>query len=260
MRTISPSTTNAQCSGRCPGVCTTWISTEPTRTTSPSSTGSNGYSGSASGWIETGTPCSSARRPCPETWSACVCVSSTRTIRTPAAAAASRYCSIANAGSTTTASPASAVADEVRAAPEIVVDELPEEHAPTLLKGRRGSSPGPRRRSRRCARPCAPASRTRARRARGAPGPRSCSVRDRPPVEAEERAALRQVLRHRLAGRVAMVAEASAEVGDDGPRPRERTGRERLQVQALQESGSTRSSPRFASPSGRLGGAPPGPA
>ncbi len=53
----------------------------------------------------TGTSCSSARRPCPDTWSAWVCVSSVRTMRTSRALASSRYCSIANAGSTTTAVP-----------------------------------------------------------------------------------------------------------------------------------------------------------
>src|SRR5205085_9117507 len=61
------------------------------------------YSGSARGWIATGTPCSSANRPWPETWSAWVCVSSTRSIRTPSCSATVRYCSISNAGSTTTA-------------------------------------------------------------------------------------------------------------------------------------------------------------
>src|SRR5215204_2801369 len=38
-------------------------------------------------------------------WSACVCVSSTRTIRTSLSLAKSRYCSIEYAGSTTRASP-----------------------------------------------------------------------------------------------------------------------------------------------------------
>src|ERR1700722_9772187 len=72
---------------------------------SPSASGANGYSGSAIGWIQMETPCSCPKRPCPERWSACVWVSSTRRISTPASAAASRYCSIANAGSTTAASP-----------------------------------------------------------------------------------------------------------------------------------------------------------
>ena len=39
---------------------------------------------SAAGWMLTGTSCSSASRPWPETWSACVCVSIVRTMRTPA--------------------------------------------------------------------------------------------------------------------------------------------------------------------------------
>ena len=64
-----------------------------------------GYSASAAGWMLTGRSCSSASRPWPERWSACVCVSTTRTRRTPRRSASSRYCSIANAGSTTTASP-----------------------------------------------------------------------------------------------------------------------------------------------------------
>ena len=52
-------------------------------------------------------PCSSASLPWPETWSACVCVSSTRSMRTPSCAAAASSSSIANGGSTTTATPAS---------------------------------------------------------------------------------------------------------------------------------------------------------
>ena len=52
------STTNAQCSGRWPGVCRTRISVAPARTTSPSASASHGYSASASEWIATGTPCS----------------------------------------------------------------------------------------------------------------------------------------------------------------------------------------------------------
>ena len=53
---------------------------EPTSASSPSASGSaHWYSASASAWIATGSSCSSARRPWPEMWSACVCVSSTRT-------------------------------------------------------------------------------------------------------------------------------------------------------------------------------------
>ena len=40
--------------------------------------------------------------------------------------------STASGGSTTTASPAALVADEVGGAAQILVDELPEQHAPTL--------------------------------------------------------------------------------------------------------------------------------
>ena len=72
---------------------------------------------SASAWIETGTPCSSASRPWPETWSACVCVSSTRTMRTPRRRPPSRYGSIAKAGSTSTASPASSSPTRYEAQP-----------------------------------------------------------------------------------------------------------------------------------------------
>src|SRR3954452_14015596 len=80
--------------------------TSPSTTSRPSFSGSCSYSTSALGWIPTGTPCSRASRPCPETWSACVCVSSVRTIRTPSCSAAARYCSISYPGSTTNASPA----------------------------------------------------------------------------------------------------------------------------------------------------------
>ena len=52
------------------------------------------------------TPCSSASRPCPATWSAWLWVSTARTMRSPCRSASSMYCSIANAGSTTIASPA----------------------------------------------------------------------------------------------------------------------------------------------------------
>ena len=48
---------------------------------------------SAAGWIEIGTPCSSASRPWPERWSACVWVSIVRTIRT------SRFAASASTGS-----------------------------------------------------------------------------------------------------------------------------------------------------------------
>ena len=95
VNTSRSSTTNAQCSGRWPGVWSTRMGTDPTSMVWPSSSGSNGNLGSARGWTETGTPCSSASRPCPETWSACVWVSSTRTIRRPSRRAASRYGSIA---------------------------------------------------------------------------------------------------------------------------------------------------------------------
>src|SRR6476620_2537134 len=101
------STTNEQCSGRWPGVCSTRIDTAPTEITSPSVSGSDSNSGSASGCTATGRPCSSASLPCPDTWSACVCVSSTRSTRTPSSAAAASSSSTANGGSTTTATPAS---------------------------------------------------------------------------------------------------------------------------------------------------------
>ena len=89
-------TANAQCSGRWPGVCTTRSETDPDRdlgavlerierrTPAPRPGGST-----------PATPCSSASRPWPDTWSACVCVSSTRRSWTPSRLAASRYCSIA---------------------------------------------------------------------------------------------------------------------------------------------------------------------
>ncbi len=79
-------TAKAQCSGRWPGVCSDADRdrAELELLRRPRA-GRTRYSGSAAGWIETGRPCSSASRPWPETWSACVCVSSTRTSRTPSA-------------------------------------------------------------------------------------------------------------------------------------------------------------------------------
>ena len=59
----------------------------PSSISTPSSSGSCSYSASAAGWIEIGTACSSASRPWPERWSACVCVSTVRTIRRRAVAA-----------------------------------------------------------------------------------------------------------------------------------------------------------------------------
>ena len=72
----------------------------------------------------TGMPCSSASRPWPETWSACVCVSIVRTIRTPRRSASASSGSIAYGGSTTTAIAVVLVPDEVARAAEIVVQEL----------------------------------------------------------------------------------------------------------------------------------------
>ena len=53
---------------------------------------------------------------------------STRTMRTSRRAASSRYCSIAKAGSTTTACARPRIADDVGGTPERVVDELREDH------------------------------------------------------------------------------------------------------------------------------------
>ena len=98
-------TARQQCSGLWPGVWMQRRRMSPSAMSVPSGIGSFGYSASAAGWMLTGIPCSSASRPCPERWSACVCVSIARTMRTSRFAASSRYCSIAKAGSTTTASP-----------------------------------------------------------------------------------------------------------------------------------------------------------
>ena len=68
-------TARQQCSGRWPGVWMQRRTTSPSAISSPSSIGSCGYSAPATGWMLTGMPCSSASRPWPETWSACVCVS-----------------------------------------------------------------------------------------------------------------------------------------------------------------------------------------
>ena len=80
------------------------------------------------GWMLTGTSCSSARRPCPETWSACVCVSTVRTMRTPSRSASASdrldrerrvdHDRLARLLAT----------DEVRRAAEILVQHLREEH------------------------------------------------------------------------------------------------------------------------------------
>ena len=84
-RVDRPRSSSARAGGRACG--SPGSVTFPTASSSPSSSGSCGYSTPAAGWMLTGTPCSSARRPCPETWSACVCVSSVRTMRTPSRSA-----------------------------------------------------------------------------------------------------------------------------------------------------------------------------
>ena len=61
-----------------PGVCRQRTRSEPAATSSPSASGSWSNAASAAACTETGIPCSSASRPWPETWSACVWVSSTR--------------------------------------------------------------------------------------------------------------------------------------------------------------------------------------
>ena len=94
-----------QCSGRCPGVWMQRRTMSPSAISSPSSSGSCGYSAPAAGWMLMGIPCSSASRPWPDRWSACVCVSMTRTMCTSSRSASSRYWSMAKAGSTTTAWP-----------------------------------------------------------------------------------------------------------------------------------------------------------
>ena len=97
------------CSGRCPGV---WIARRTT--VAELDLGAvlerrrGRYSASAAGWIETGTPCSSASRPCPERWSACVCVSTCADdLDAAPRGASSSTGSIAYGGSTIAATPAS---------------------------------------------------------------------------------------------------------------------------------------------------------
>ena len=82
---------------------TTW----PSSSSTPSSSASCGYAASAAPWIDTGMPCSSASRPWPERWSACVCVSIVRTIFTPCLGGRLSTGSIAYGGSTNAATPAS---------------------------------------------------------------------------------------------------------------------------------------------------------
>ena len=98
---------NAVCSGRCPGVCSARIRSAPISSSQPSSNGSWSYAGSASVWMWMVAPVAAARRPCPETWSAWLCVSRMCSICTPTYRASVRYSSMSSFGSITAATPAS---------------------------------------------------------------------------------------------------------------------------------------------------------
>ena len=81
-------------------------------------------------------PCSSASRPWPETWSACVCVSSTPT-SSHAACARLIQILLDRVGRIDDDGDAGVlVTDEVRGAPEVVVDELPEQHGADATNAR----------------------------------------------------------------------------------------------------------------------------
>ena len=81
-RAVSVST-NAVCSGRCPGVCSARTRSAPSDSSQPSSNGSCAYSAPASRWMWMTAPVAAASRLWPDTWSAWVCVSSTCSIDTP---------------------------------------------------------------------------------------------------------------------------------------------------------------------------------
>ena len=116
------------CSGRWPGVWMARRTTRPTSSSRPSASASAAYSTSAAGWIETATPWSSASRPCPERWSAWVCVSIVRTISTPRRSAVFEQLLDRVRGVDHYRDAGVLVADQVRHAPEVVVHELLEEH------------------------------------------------------------------------------------------------------------------------------------
>ena len=71
----SSSTTNAMWSGRWPGVARAAMRTPATCTASPSASGSCSNSTAARSETWMVAPVADRRRPRPETWSACVCVS-----------------------------------------------------------------------------------------------------------------------------------------------------------------------------------------
>ena len=91
----------------------------------------------AGGWMLTGMPCSSASRPCPETWSACVCVSTTRTMPDAAPLRLLEERLDREGRVDDDRDPRVLVADEVRRAAEVVVDELREDHARDRSSGLR---------------------------------------------------------------------------------------------------------------------------
>ena len=74
-----------------------------------------------------------ASRPCPETWSAWLWVSSTCSIRTPCRRERCRYGSMSHCGSTTAAIPSSTSPTRYEAQPEVLVDHLAEEHRDAIL-------------------------------------------------------------------------------------------------------------------------------
>ena len=88
-----------------------------------------GYSASAAGWIETGMPCSSASRPWPERWSACVCVSIDAHDLDARGAGGLLQHRLDREGRIDDRSDACVlVADQIRRTAEVVVQKLLEQH------------------------------------------------------------------------------------------------------------------------------------
>src|SRR4051812_2923685 len=102
-----PSTSaNAVCSGRWPGVCSARTRTSPSASSQPSSNGSCSYAAPAARWTWIVAPVAARRRPWPETWAACVCVSRAWAIAPPRNRASPREAAAPIFGSTTAATPA----------------------------------------------------------------------------------------------------------------------------------------------------------
>ncbi len=116
------------CSGRWPGVWIARSTTSPSAISAPSSSGSKLVLRLRGRVDRDRQPCSSASRPWPETWSACVCVSIVRDDPHPARRGLRQH-ALDRVGRVDDRCDARVlVADQVRRTAEVVVNELLEQH------------------------------------------------------------------------------------------------------------------------------------